>query len=86
MDSPTMLAELLRLLDSLDVKVQIRNLDDSSMPASSGLVKVRGKEVVYLHNRLSRKERTEVLIEALGNFDLTDVYMSPALRERLEKE
>ena len=84
MDALAMLDEIMRVLESVGARVQVRNLDMGDMPARSGLVHVRGEPVVYLHNKLDREERIEVLIGVLKKFDLADVFISPALRERLE--
>ena len=51
----------------------------------SGLCRVRGEDVLFLDRNLSPGERLEVLLVALGGMDIDSHYVSPALRQVLER-
>ncbi len=86
MDEQAMVSEITRLLEDFEVQVKVRNLEDSELSARSGMVRVRGEAVVYLHHRLDLVARIDILVDALRGFDLSDVFVSPALREMLDQE
>ena len=56
------------------------------LPVRSGLCQVRGQWTLFLDSTLSAAEQVEVLVEALSRFDLSGVYLRPAIRQMLEGE
>lgn len=63
----------------------MQNLAEQDPPAQSGLVKLKGRPVLLLHSGLTAAERLPHLIQALVQFDLENIYLSPAAREWLQR-
>jgi len=78
--------ELLGVAEQVGLEVRLENLENQTLPAKSGLVRLKGKPILYLHTGLSLPERIPLLAQALGEFDLEAIYLSPAARERIQKE
>jgi len=51
----------------------------------SGSCRVRGDDVVFLDRNLPTDERVQVLLEALAGRDVETLYLTPALRQLLER-
>jgi len=81
MDDALALAELERLARTAGVEVRRETL-----PVAGGLCRLRGKWTLLLDSASSVEEQTELLVEALRGFDLTGVYVRPAIRQLLEPE
>jgi hypothetical protein len=52
--------------------------------STGGLCRVEGKYVLLLNSKVTVKEKIQVMIKALQQFDLSDIYVKPAIRELLE--
>ncbi len=81
MDDALTLAELERLARTTGIDVR-----REALPVAGGLCRVRGKWTLLLDGALSVDEQIELLVEALQGFDLTGVYVRPAVRQLLEPE
>ena len=75
---------LKELAEKLQVTVSEQNLRVSSVRARSGLCKIKGKYVFVMdkHKPVSRK--IDLLAECLSQMPHEDVYVVPAVRERLD--
>jgi hypothetical protein len=51
----------------------------------SGLCRVRGEDVVIIDRNLPAAERLQVLLDAVGDRDVETHYLTPALRQLLER-
>ena len=60
----------------------VRMEDSSGM---GGLCRIGGKYVLILHSKATIKEKSLIMIDALRQFDLGEIYIRPALRELLEE-
>lgn len=49
-----------------------------------GLCRVEGKLILILNSKATVKEKIEVAVKALRQFDLNDIYIKPVIRELLE--
>ena len=84
MKTKNALEELEALAQKLEVTVGYESFTGEGM-GPGGLCKLRGKWRVIIDRRNSDNERVVVLARALGRFDLEDHFISPALRELIEK-
>ena len=84
MDTSTALTELEALAGKLDVLVIYDHLTGEGM-GTGGLCKVKGKWRVIIERRCSPSERVSVLAQALCHFDLEGQFLSPSLREYVER-
>ena len=85
MDDHIALDQLEALACSLGVEVRTEKIPQDDVAISGGLVRLKGKNVIVVDARAPAKDRVRTLVQALKAFDLTDVYVRPALRELLEK-
>ena len=70
----------LELAEKLSIEVRSVPLD-----GNGGLCRVKGKQVLYVNQMLSKARQLEVLLRGLSEIPVDDVYVLPALRELLEK-
>jgi hypothetical protein len=84
MDVNSALTELESIAAKLNVQVIYDNLVGEGM-GPGGLCKVKGQWRVIIERRSSPSERLSILIRALSRFDLENHYLSPMLRELIER-
>ena len=85
MNDEILLSQLEELADKLEILVRDENINiDESSTSPGGLCRVEGKYVVILNSKATVKEKIQVMITALRQFDLRDMYVKPVIRELLE--
>jgi len=84
MDDEILLSQFEELAEKLEILVRDENIniDESSSPG--GLCRIEGKYVIILNSKTTVKEKIQVMIEALNQFDFRDMYIKPVIRELLE--
>ena len=86
MDDHIALDQLEALAYNLGIEVRYEKIPQDDVTISGGLYRLRGKNVIVIDARATAKERIRTLVQALKPFDLSDVYIRPALREILEQD
>jgi hypothetical protein len=81
---PRILAELEALAERLGVTVRTEPFDKGALGGRGGFCHIRGKAFVVMDASLPLADRIAVLAGALARFDLDSVYVSPALRARID--
>ena len=84
MNDEVILSCLEELAEKLDILVRDENITIEESSSSGGLCRVEGKQVVILNSKATVKEKIQVMIAALHQFDLTQMYIKPVIRELLE--
>jgi len=84
MEATTALAELEALAKKLEVEVVYDHLTGEGA-GSGGLCKIKGRWRVIIERRSSVGERLSILAKALSRFDLESHYLTPSLRELVER-
>jgi hypothetical protein len=84
MKAEAMLEELERAAETLEVRVTYETLT-ADATLSGGLCKVKGQWRVILDRRASPSEKVSMLAQALARFDLERVFLSPEVREVVER-
>jgi hypothetical protein len=84
MDLPAILVELEALAEKLDVQVVYDHFTGDGAGAG-GLCKVKGQWRVIVERKASPGEKVSVLARALVRFDLEAHFISPAVRELLDR-
>jgi len=85
-DDHIALDQLEALAYNLGIEVRYEKIPQDDVTISGGLYRLRGKNVIVIDARATAKERIRTLVQALRPFDLSDVYIRPALREILEQD
>ncbi|MDE2060639.1 MAG: hypothetical protein KGL31_02010 [candidate division NC10 bacterium] len=78
------LQQLERLADQLGVKVLYESLDHQEFVVRSGTCTLRGQLVAIIDYRLAPGDRIQVLADCLSRFDLSTIYLIPAIRELID--
>jgi len=87
-DNTTWMLEQLELLClKLGVKVRFEKLGskDDELPLKSGMCKFHGQKLIIVDTHLSSKEQCNVLVSALKSFDLSTVFVTPAVRQVVDR-
>jgi len=79
-ESSELLGDLEALLDELGVRIT----HDRRVDGPGGYCLVNGEPRMILNSRLPASDQAEVILEDLERLDLNGVYLSPALRARIE--
>lgn len=87
MDDHTTLMLLEELSDKLGIPIRYDKIkpDEDEIVISGGLCRVKGSFVIIINSRATTKTKIQAMVEALRHFDLSGVYVRPALRELLER-
>jgi len=73
--------QLTKICEKLDIEIRFEPL-----ASSGGLVKMRGKETLFIGTACSRAEQASILCEALMDKDLESLYILPGIREIIEQQ
>jgi hypothetical protein len=84
MDEEVILSQLEELAEKLEILVRDENINIEESSSTGGLCRVEGKYILILNSKATVKEKIQVMITALKQFDLTDMYIKPVIRELLE--
>lgn len=84
MNEEVLLNQLEELAEKLGVLVRDENINIEESSGAGGLCRIEGKYVLILNSKSTVKEKNQVLIKALRQFDLSDIYLKPVIRELLE--
>jgi hypothetical protein len=77
--------ELKEVAVALGVTVRIEVIKQNTIgQPKGGLCYVDGQPVVLVHRKLKDSDKAQVMIEALGEFDLDSVFIKPEVRETIE--
>jgi hypothetical protein len=86
MNEEVLLNQLEELADKLEILVRDENVNIDESSTTGGLCRIEGKYVLILNSQATIKEKIQVMIKALQQFDLSDMYIKPVIRELLEGE
>ena len=84
MNEEVLLNQLDDLAEKLEILVRDENINIEESSSSGGLCRIEGQYVIILHSKASVKEKNQVMIKALQQFDLSAIYIKPVIRELLE--
>lgn len=78
--------DLKSVTEKLKIEIETANLNDQEFQTQSGYCKMNGKDLILLDKNLSPQEQAEVILQALKNFDLENIYVASWIREFIEIE
>jgi hypothetical protein len=84
MHDEIILSYLEELAEKLEILVRDENINIEESSSPGGLCRVEGKHVIILNSIATVKEKIQVMITSLQQFDFTDMYVKPVIRELLE--
>jgi hypothetical protein len=84
MNDEVLLNQLEELAEKLEISVRDENINSEESSSTGGLCRVEGKYILILNSMATVKEKIKVIIKALQQFDLSEIYIKPFIRELLE--
>jgi hypothetical protein len=85
MNEDVLLNQLEDLAEKLGILVRDENINIEESSSSGGLCRIEGEYVLILNSKATVKEKNQVMIKALQQFDLSGIYIKPVIRELLEE-
>jgi len=85
-DVKSKIEDLKDVAEKLAIEIEIANLNDQEFQIQSGYCKMNGKDLILLDKNISLQEQSEVILQALKNFDLDNIYVASWIREIIELE
>ena len=86
MDDNSILSHLEALAHILEIEIRYEPLESETTFRSGGLCRVRDKRFIIVNERASTGEKVQTIAKALRRFDLSRIYLKPALRDLLETD
>ncbi len=83
-EKENLLEMLQELAQKLSIEVRLEPIKMGSGYSEGGLCRVKGKYVLIINPNASIEEKIRLFTEAVKRFDLSGVYIKPALRSYLE--
>jgi len=84
MNDEVILSYLEELAEKLGILVRDENINIEESFSPGGLCRIEGKHVIILNSKATMKEKNQVMITSLQQFDLSDMYVKPVIRELLD--
>ena len=84
MNEEILLNQLEELAEKLGMLVRDENINTEESSSTGGLCRIEGQYVLILNSKATVKEKNQVMVKALQQFDLSDIYLKPVIRELLE--
>jgi hypothetical protein len=85
MDNIAVLSQLEALAHTLGIQIRYECLEGEAAFSPGGLCRIRNKTVIILNERAATEEKIRTLARVLRRFDLSRIYLRPALRDFLER-
>ena len=85
MDNAGLLEHLEALAHTLGIPIRYERMEGETTFPSGGLCRIKGKHVIIVNESAATGEKVRTIADALRRFDLSEVYLKPALRDFLEK-
>mgnify|MGYP001466740645 FL=1 len=79
------LLQLEELAERLGVLVRDENINIDDVSSTGGLCIVEGQHILILNSKTTLQEKIQVAIKALRQFDISEIYVKPGIRELLEE-
>ena len=86
MNETTILQHLEEIAEKLNLKVNYENLRKLHIFSKGGFYRLQEDHIVLIENTLNLSEKIDILADALGNYDLEDVYYAPCGEENTGSE
>ncbi|MBN2466568.1 MAG: hypothetical protein JXD19_00315 [Deltaproteobacteria bacterium] len=84
MEEKTLLLQLEEAARHLSVPVRYESIESDDIFCPGGLCRVKGIDVIIINKHADMRQQIDTLVRALSGFDLSKVYLRPALRKFIE--
>ena len=80
MEENRLLQELEEIAEKLSIAVRYDDLMGTDFKVKGGLCRLRGENVIIMDRRTPSRERIDLLVRALSQFDLSSISTRPYIR------
>ena len=84
-DAKVILGQLEELAHGLGIQIRYEPIKGEGTFYTGGLCRLKGENILIVHSGASEWDKIETLVGAVKRFDLSEIYMRPALREFLSE-
>jgi len=78
-----LLNQLEELTESLGIKMRYEKILKEGSFFSGGLCRIKGEDMIIINSKAGIEDKIDILARSLTSFDLSQVFIKPALREFL---
>ena len=79
-----MLGQMEELARNLNITVRYEKILKESAFFPGGFCRVKGKDMIIINSKASLDDKIEIMARALLPFDLSHIYVLPAIRELID--
>jgi hypothetical protein len=79
-----MLGQMEELARNLNITVRYEKILKESSFFPGGFCRVKGKDMIIINSKASLDDKIEIMARALLPFDLSQIYVLPAIRELID--
>ena len=84
MDESSLLGQFEELANNLNIEVRYESLKREGSFYPGGLCTIKGENVIIINTLANPKDKVETMAKALKRFDLSQMYIRPALRDYMD--
>jgi hypothetical protein len=84
LDERSILGHLEELAHRLGIELRYEPIQGETSFPGGGYCRIGGKQVIILQKGARLKDQVNIMVRALKRFDLSRIYVRPALRDLLE--
>ena len=78
--------DLKEAAEKLSIRIETANLNNQEFAIQSGFCKLNGENLIILDKNLSDEEHLIVILSALKNFDLDNIFVADWIREKIDRD
>jgi hypothetical protein len=86
MDERTLLRHMEEVASAIGLDIRYERLQGEASGFPGGLCRIRSRPVLILNSEATPREKMMALARALRRFDLSRIYLRPAVREILDAD
>lgn len=83
MEENQLIQELEAIAETLSISVRYEDLMEADFKVKGGLCKLKGENVIIMDKKIPLRERIDLLVRALNQFDLSPIFIKPYIRHLL---
>jgi len=83
LDDDNILALFEELANNLGIQIRYEHVKKESSFYPGGFCRVRGESMIIINSKATTDDKIQILARSMKSFDLSQVFIKPALREFL---
>ena len=83
LNDDTILSLLEELANNLGIQIRYEHLKKEGSFYPGGLCRIKGENIIIINSKAKTDDKIQILARGMKSFDLSQVFIKPALREFL---